>query len=61
LNEGRRKKEKGIRRFIYVDLDPNSKGATCVLVSGLKRTARINYAYYRLPYFAALSLLRKIA
>jgi hypothetical protein len=23
--EGRRKKEEGIRRFIYVDSDPNSK------------------------------------
>jgi hypothetical protein len=34
--EGRRKKEEGRRRFIYVDLNPNSKRKTCVLVGVLK-------------------------
>jgi hypothetical protein len=41
MNEGRRKKEEGRRRFIYVDFDSHSKQTTCVLVGVLKRTARI--------------------
>jgi hypothetical protein len=48
--EGRRKKEEGRRRFIYVDSDLNSKRKTLRTVGVLTRTVRINNTSYNLSW-----------
>jgi hypothetical protein len=40
MNEGRRKKEEGRRRFIYVDWNPNSKLAKKDVCRGIKKFIR---------------------